>query len=48
MNNEVYAAIAMALSSAESGAMMHDEEPGKITIKPRKTLWSTLQTLILR
>ena len=47
MNNEVYAAIAMALYEAE-GAMVHDIESGKITIKPRpKSAWSAPRQIIL-
>lgn len=45
-NNEVYAAIAMALYEIEGG-MMHDNESGIITIKPRKTAWCMPQQIIL-
>lgn len=45
-NNEVYAAIAMALYEIEGG-IMHDNESGIITIKPRKTAWCTPQQIIL-
>ena len=38
-NNEVYAAIAMALHEFK-GNNVHDKEPGFITIKPRHTLWN--------
>lgn len=47
MNNEVNAAIAMALYEMQ-GAMLHDEESGKLTIKVRKSPWSIPQQIILR
>lgn len=47
INNEVNAAIAMALYEMQ-GAMLHDEESGKITIQLRKTPWSVPQQIILR
>lgn len=40
MNNEKYAAIAMALYEAE-GYTMHDAESGKMTIKPKDSEWSS-------
>ena len=46
VNNEIYAAISMALYELQ-GAMMHDDEPGIITIKPRQTAWKTPQQIIL-
>jgi hypothetical protein len=46
INNEVYAAIALALYESE-GRMMHDEESGVITIKPKQTAWTTPQQIIL-
>ncbi|MCI6473848.1 MAG: hypothetical protein MSA31_09380 [Bacteroidales bacterium] len=45
-NNEIYAAITMALYQAQGG-FMHDEEPGVITIIPRRTAWITPQQIIL-
>lgn len=45
-NNEIYAAITMALYEAQGG-FMHDEESGIITIKPRQTAWTTPQQIIL-
>lgn len=48
VNNEIYAAITMALYEMQ-GAMLHDEESGKITIKPRQNkAWSIPQQIILR
>lgn len=47
MNNEINAAIAMALYEMQ-GAMVHDEESGKITIQARKSPWTTPQQIILR
>ena len=46
VNNEIYAAISMALYELQ-GAMMHDDEPGIITIKPGQTAWKTPQQIIL-
>jgi len=40
MNNEVYAAIAMALHEF-LGNNVHDKETGIITIKPRQTQWDS-------
>lgn len=40
MNNEVYAAIAMALHD-DLGYNMHDEESGKLTIVARNTEWTS-------
>ena len=37
--NEVYAAIAMALHEYK-GNIIHDKEPGIITIKPHFTEWN--------
>ncbi len=45
-DNEVYAAIAMALHEHE-GRNMHDKESGKITICPRRTDWNS-RALIMR
>lgn len=45
-NNEIYAAITMALYQAQGG-FIHDEEPGVITIIPRRTAWITPQQIIL-
>ena len=36
----------MALYQAQGG-LMHDEEPGVITIIPRRTAWITPQQIIL-
>lgn len=47
VNKEVNAAIAMALYEMQ-GALLHDDDSGKITIKTRKTPWSTPQQIILR
>lgn len=46
VNNEIYAAISMALYELQ-GAMMHDNESGIITIKPRETAWKIPQQIIL-
>ena len=42
MNNEIYAAIAMALHD-EQGYNMHDSESGTLTITPRNTEWASKQ-----
>ena len=42
MNNEIYAAIAMALHD-EQGNNMHDSESGTLTITPRNTEWASKQ-----
>ena len=47
MDNEVYAAIAMALYEAKGG-MLHDDESGKITIRKHDTPWTIPQQIILR
>lgn len=47
IDKEVSAAIAMALFEME-GAFAHDEESGKITIKPHHTAWTIPQQIILR
>lgn len=39
MDKNIYAAIAMALYE-HSGNNIHDKEPNKITIKPRRSLWN--------
>ena len=39
VNNEVYAAIALALHEFK-GNNVHDKEPNVITIKPKHTLWN--------
>lgn len=46
MDKNVYAVIAMALYELQ-GAMLHDEESGKITIKIGDTPWKTPQQIIL-
>ena len=38
MNNNIYAAIAMALYEY-AGNNVHDVESGIITIQPRETMW---------
>lgn len=45
MNNEVYAAIAMALHD-EQGYNMHDSESGRLTIVARQTEWTSKQANI--
>ena len=40
MNNEVYAAIAMALHD-ELGYNLHDSESGRLTIVKRDSEWSS-------
>lgn len=48
VNNEINVAIAMALYEMQ-GSMLHDEESGVITIKPRTNkAWSIPQQIILR
>ena len=42
MNNEIFAAIAMALHD-EQGYNMHDLESGKLTIMPKETEWASKQ-----
>ena len=39
MNNNIYAAIAMALYEY-AGNNVHDVEPDIITIKPKQTMWN--------
>ena len=39
MDKNIYAVIAMALYEFE-GNNVHDNEPGKITIAPRHTMWN--------
>lgn len=39
MNNNIYAAIAMALYEY-AGNNVHDVEPGIITIKLKQTMWN--------
>ena len=39
MNNNIYAAIAMALYEY-AGNNVHDVEPGIITIKQKQTMWN--------
>lgn len=45
MNNEIYAAIAMALHD-DQGYNMHDSESGKLTIVQQSTEWSSKQAKI--
>ncbi|MCQ2220366.1 MAG: hypothetical protein MJZ12_03170 [Prevotella sp.] len=45
MNNEIFAAIAMALHD-EIGYNMHDSESGRLTIKARNTEWTSKQANI--
>lgn len=45
MNNEVFAAIAMALHD-EIGYNMHDSESGRLTITVRDTEWKSKQANI--
>lgn len=40
MNNEVFAAIAMALHD-DLGYHLHDEESGKLTIRKHNTEWTS-------
>lgn len=40
MNNEIFAAIAMALHDAE-GYNMHDDESGKLTIISKSSEWNS-------
>ncbi|MBQ0074465.1 MAG: hypothetical protein KBT34_09745 [Prevotella sp.] len=47
MNNEVYAAIAMALHD-EQGYNMHDSESGRLTIVQHNTEWASKQAKITR
>ena len=42
MNNEIYAAIAMALHD-EQGYNMHDSESVTLTITPHNTEWASKQ-----
>lgn len=45
MNNEVFAAIAMALHD-EIGYNMHDSESGRLTIRLHDTEWTSKQANI--
>lgn len=45
MNNEIYAAIAMALHD-DQGYNMHDNESGRLTIVQHDSEWSSKQAKI--
>ncbi len=47
MNNEIYAAIAMALHD-EQGYNMHDRESGRLTIVCKNSEWASKQAKITK